>query len=277
MKSKVFIQKAIDIAKNHKTLYIMGCFGAPMTEKNKARYTKNHSYNKDATRRAMINGADNETFGFDCVCLIKGILWGWKGDVSKTYGGASYAVNGVPDISADSMITKCSEVSMDFSNIVAGEVVWMKGHIGIYIGDGLVVESTPAWKNCVQITALPSNKNSGYPVRSWTKHGKLPYVDYSDQTVKTEEPKAGEVKATDGARNFLKTLAGTYTVTAVAGLNVRHGAGVTKKKMVAIPKGTKVNCYGYYTSNLGVKWLYIQFIYKNVKYTGFASSNYLKK
>ena len=43
--------------------------------------------------------------------LIKGILWGWDGDASRTYGGAGYAINGVPDIGADTMITKCTGVS----------------------------------------------------------------------------------------------------------------------------------------------------------------------
>jgi hypothetical protein len=90
------------------------------------------------------------------------------------------------------------------------------------------------------------------------------------------ETKTESVKATDAAKNFWATLAGTYKVTASA-LNVRSGAGVTKKKMVAIPNGTEVKCYGYYTSVLGTKWLYIQFTYKNVTYTGFASSKYLKK
>ena len=83
-------------------------------------------------------------------------------------------------------------------------------------------------------------------------------------------------KAKDAAKSFLKSLAGTYKVTA-SSLNVRNGAGITKAKMVTIPKGTAVKCYGYYTSVLGVKWLYIQFTYKNVTYTGFASSAYLKK
>lgn len=85
-----------------------------------------------------------------------------------------------------------------------------------------------------------------------------------------------KVKATDYARNYLKSLAGTYKVTASA-LNVRHGAGIAKKIMTTIPKGTVVKCYGYYTSVLGVNWLYIQFDYKGVNYTGFASSKYLQK
>ena len=179
MKSTEFIAKLKEIATKYKTLYVMGCFGAPMTATNKKRYTNNHTYNKQAARTKMINAASADTFGFDCVCLIKGVLWGWCGNAAKTYGGAGYAINGVPDIGADTMITKCSGVSTDFANIVPGEAVWMPGHIGVYIGDGLAVECTPKWDNKVQITAVANiGKKAGYNSRKWTKHGKLPYVEY---------------------------------------------------------------------------------------------------
>ena len=85
-----------------------------------------------------------------------------------------------------------------------------------------------------------------------------------------------EVRAKDAAKHFLKTLDSTYTVTASA-LNVRHGAGTAKKIMVTIPKGTKVRCYGYYTSYLGTDWLSVKFNYKGVTYIGFASAKYLEK
>ena len=88
MTNTEFVAKLKDIATNYKTLYVMGCFGAPMTTANKKRYTQNHSYNKQASRTAMINAATSDTFGFDCVCLIKGVLWGWSGDKNKTCGGA---------------------------------------------------------------------------------------------------------------------------------------------------------------------------------------------
>lgn len=127
MTAKVFVDKAMDIAKNYKTLYVMGCFGAPLTGSNVSRYCNNHSYNKNATRTAMIKAAANQSppvFGFDCVCLIKGILWGWDGDASRTYGGAGYAINGVPDIGADTMITKCTGVSTTgWDDMVIGEAV----------------------------------------------------------------------------------------------------------------------------------------------------------
>lgn len=174
-----FVKKLEDIVANYKTLYVMGCFGAPMNDTNKKRYCNNHSYNKKAARTKMIQAASSDTFGFDCVCLIKGVLWGWNGDKSKGYGGAKYTSNGVPDIGADSIINVCSSVSTDFTHIEVGELLWMKGHVGIYIGDGLAIECTPAWKNNVQITAVKNvGTKKGYNSRKWTKHGKLPYLKY---------------------------------------------------------------------------------------------------
>lgn len=187
MNNKEFVEKLKDVALNYKTLYVMGCFGSPMTEANKTRYCNNHSYNKNKARTAMIKAASADTFGFDCVCLIKGILWGWNGNKNATYGGAKYATNGVPDINADSMITKCSEISTDFTKIELGEAVWCKGHIGVYIGDGLAVECTPSWDNKVQITACNCDK-AGYNRRNWTKHGKLPYIIYVKETVVAPQP-----------------------------------------------------------------------------------------
>jgi len=182
-----FVKKVTNIANNYKTLYVMGCFGAPMTAENKNRYCEHTAYNQQAARQKMIRAATSDTFGFDCVCLIKGVLWGWNGNKSATYGGATYASKGVPDIGADAMIQRCSGISTDFSNITPGEAVWLEGHIGVYIGDGKVVECTPAWDNCVQITKLGTKTE--YKTRKWTKHGKLPWITYTSTTA-TAQPTA---------------------------------------------------------------------------------------
>lgn len=186
-------ERCLDVAQNYKTLYVMGCFGAPMTAANKKRYTQNHSYNKQTARTKMINTASADTFGFDCVNLIKGLLWNWCGDKAKTYGGASHAVNGVPDIGADTMITKCKNVSTTgWANMEVGEALWVKGHIGVYIGNGLAVECTPAWKNRVQVTAVGNiGAKAGYNTRTWSKHGKLPYVTYTGESISTPSTGSG--------------------------------------------------------------------------------------
>lgn len=201
-----------NVAANYKTLYVLGCFGWPMTAANKARAMREQSYNRQAARAAMINAATADTFGFDCVNLIKALLWGWRGDKAKNYGGATYASNGVPDIGADQMITKCSKVSTDFSKIVPGEAVWMSGHIGIYIGDGLTVECTPRWKNCVQITACNVSK-TGYERRNWTKHGRLPYILYDTETVAAA---AQDVRYTVQKGDTLSGIAKKYGTTVAA-------------------------------------------------------------
>lgn len=197
-----YVEKLKDIAKNYKTLYVMGCFGAPMTEANKKRYCNNHDYNKQSARTAMIKAASADTFGFDCVCLLKAVLWGWNGNKNHQYGGATYASNEVPDIGADTFITKCKEVTTDFSKIEVGEAVWLSGHIGVYIGGGLAVECTPSFANKVQITAVKNiGSKNGYSARQWTKHGKIPYIDYvkTEDEPKPEKPKQEEQKPDDNA------------------------------------------------------------------------------
>ena len=248
MTAQELVNKAVDIAKNYKTLYVMGCFGAPLTGSNVSRYCNNHSYNKDATRTAMIKAAANQSppvYGFDCVNLIKGILWGWNGNAAKTYGGASYAVNGVPDIGADTMITKCTGVSTTgWGDMVIGEAVWMSGYIGIYIGDGLAVECTPKWENKVQITAVGNiGSKSGYNTRRWTKPGTLPYVDYTGASTGggsqgTTQPSKPSGSAQEAAVGDTVTFTGSkhyVSSNAVNGSACKPG----KAKVTSIAKNAK--------------------------------------
>lgn len=86
-----------------------------------------------------------------------------------------------------------------------------------------------------------------------------------------------DVVATGKAALLNRTLSGTYTVTAGAGLHIRDNAGQGKKSLALLPLGTKVQNYGYYTNVNGVKWLYVQTTLNGVKITGFCSAEYLKK
>lgn len=93
----------------------------------------------------------------------------------------------------------------------------------------------------------------------------------------TAKPTVTEKKAEEAARSLDKTLAGTYAVNAASGLHIRSGAGTSKASLAVLPNGTKVRNYGYYTLSGGVKWLYVQVTYNGVTYTGFMSSQYLRK
>lgn len=199
-----FIKRLKDIADNYKTLYVYKCFGAPLVGQSVTRYCNNCSYNKKASRTNKIKAAADQSppvYGFDCSGLIKGVLWGWNGNATATYGGVKYASNDVPDKSANQLINLCSDVSTDFSEIEVGEAVWKEGHIGIYIGDGLAIECTPKWKDGVQYTACNCTK-SGYNSRYWTKHGKLPYIEYlanGDDEMKLPTLRKGNKSETVGA------------------------------------------------------------------------------
>ena len=180
MKASELASKHIDVVKNYKTVYMWGVFGSPVTEsiirEKAAQYPKWYTASKQAQLRKLIGKG---YFGFDCVNLTKGLLWGWNGNKNAIYGGAKYASNGVPDTTADGMINLCKEVSTNFSDVEIGEALWTPGHWGIYIGDGLAVECTPAWKNGCQITAVGNiGAKPGYYTRIWKKHGKLPYISY---------------------------------------------------------------------------------------------------
>lgn len=155
-------------------------FGSTITKSRIQAKAKQYPYwytdRKISSIFSPLYGSNPPVWGFDCVGLIKAVLWGWNGDESKVYGGAVYASNGVPDLSADAMIGRCADASTNFSSIAVGEFLWMKGHCGVYIGNGKVVESSPKWANGVQVTALTA--------RNWLKHGKLPWVEYSDGEVR---------------------------------------------------------------------------------------------
>lgn len=174
-------KKHEDVAKKYKTVYMWGCFGHPVTEaiirEKAAQYPSWYTAAKQRELRKLVGKG---YFGFDCVNLTKGLLWGWNGNSRSYTGGARYASNGVPDVSADGMIGKCKNVSTTgWDKLEIGEGLWMPGHWGLYIGNGLAVECTPIWKNGVQITAVGNIANkAGYNSRKWTKHGKLPYITY---------------------------------------------------------------------------------------------------
>lgn len=95
-----------------------------------------------------------------------------------------------------------------------------------------------------------------------------------DNSTDQAQPIAGKVTATCYAHKFDKGVAGTYVTT--ADLYCRNDAGTNKKALCLIPKGKKVQCYGYYNVSGGVNWLYIQFTMNGIQYTGFSSSAYLR-
>lgn len=99
----------------------------------------------------------------DCVGLIKGYLWSDTPTSKPKYNSAQ-------DLSADGMINAC-KVKGKIKDIpeVKGLLVHYKGHIGVYIGNGWVIEARGHNYGVVK-TKLSE--------RSWTSWGYCPYITY---------------------------------------------------------------------------------------------------
>jgi hypothetical protein len=102
----------------------------------------------------------------DCVGLVKGIVW--QADFQGKYQAAS-------DLSANGMYQKCP-VKGAIGTIPEkpGLVVWKDGHIGVYVGNGVVVESRSVEWGVVR-TSLKD--------RPWTNWGEFHLIDYSTAPV----------------------------------------------------------------------------------------------
>lgn len=234
MNVEIFINKLKSIADSVETIYAMGTYGQPITEElitKNAKRLEWYTPTRINTLKKNIN-----KIGFDCSGLIKAVAcWG--------YPNTKYNAN--TDVNADTMIKLCSNISTDFTNIEKGEMVYMKGHAGVYIGDGLVIECTPKWSNGVQYTKLSTRK--------WLKHGRLPWVEYST-IYKPQITKA-----------FVNTVS--------SNLNVRTGAGVRYDVIGQFAKGSRIEILNADNKT----WLYCKGIdTKGRVITGYCFSKYIK-
>lgn len=166
-----YIEKAFQ----SKTAYMWGTFGikisSSLISQKKKQYPDRYS---TARVSELSKKSDGNYWGWDCVGLIKGILWGWIGDSSLPYGGAVYGSNDVPDVSVDGMKRCCDNLSSDFTTLCPGELLFMPDHIGVYVGDGIVVEATlGAFGDGVVKTRLAG--------RGWTHHGKCCFLEYETE------------------------------------------------------------------------------------------------
>lgn len=101
----------------------------------------------------------------DCVGLIKGYGWLDTNSLEIKYG-----TNGMPDYGANQMHQSATESgTMDTMPDIVGLAVWKQGHIGVYIGNGYVIEAMGTKYGVVK-TELAK--------RSWSGWCKIPYIDY---------------------------------------------------------------------------------------------------
>lgn len=136
----------------------------------------------------------------DCTCSIKAILWGGRfipSNRGKAHAGCNYGSNGVPDFTPAKCVEWTNATRGNFKNLIPGEILLMTshGHAGLYIGNGQVIEVTPAWTGGTpgcQISQIGVNGErikNGRQVLSWEYHGKIPVIDYISSDTPKEQIK----------------------------------------------------------------------------------------
>lgn len=108
----------------------------------------------------------------DCVGLIKGYGWLDADTLEVKYG-----TNGMPDVDAGGMYAAATEKGT-IATIpeIPGLAVWHYGHIGIYIGNGKVIQAADTRSGVIR-TQLADNR--------WTHWLKIPYISYLEQQEET--------------------------------------------------------------------------------------------
>ena len=151
--------------------YVYGTYGSVLDEalltSKIAQYPDEVGGYEDFIRQNWLGGRTA-----DCVGLIKGYGW-YNTETAQN----EIRANGMPDIGANTMYENATEKgTIDTIPEIPGLAVWHEGHIGIYIGNGEVIQA--------------ANTNAGVirtPIgqTGWTHWLKIPYISYIEETEET--------------------------------------------------------------------------------------------
>lgn len=144
--------------------YVWGTYGCVLTDSLFAykleQYPDGVGNYEDFIRENWLGGRTT-----DCVGLIKG--YGW---LNPDTMAIDYGTNGMPDLGANQMYYSASvSGTIDTMPDIPGLAVWHDGHIGVYIGNGEVIEAMGTKYGVVK-TELA--------VRSWTHWLQIEYINY---------------------------------------------------------------------------------------------------
>lgn len=209
-----YAKKCLALGEN--SIYVYGSFGNKLTTSFcESKYKQYPSINTASRTTRYKKLCDGKHYGFDCVGLIKSFYWGG-------YGNTKYNANS--DVSANGMYN-VAKVKGNISTIDKsrkGLLVQMDGHIGIYIGNNEVIESTISTKFAKQGHGLGGVCKTKLSDRKWLHWLECPFIEYIEET--KEESK------------------GTITV-ASGTWNVRTGADTNYPVVKVVKSGEK---YPYY-------------------------------
>lgn len=146
--------------------YVYGTYGSVLNETlltgKISQYPDEVGGYEDFIRQHWLGGRTA-----DCVGLIKGYSW-YNTETKHLEIGS----NGMPDISANAMFENASEKgTIDTIPEIPGLAVWHEGHIGIYIGNGEVMQAANTEAGVIRTPISQSG---------WTHWLKVPYISYKE-------------------------------------------------------------------------------------------------
>lgn len=162
----------------------------------------------------------------DCVGLIKGYLWSETPSSKPKYKSSQ-------DVSANGMYDVCKiKGNINTMPDEVGILVFMDGHVGVYIGNGYVIEARGHAYGVVK------TKLAG---RGWKRWGKCPWIKYNKTDVKID----------DGKKLSYYPAYKGYSISIVDALSSVGVKDVSKeaRKKIAIKNGIK-NYTGTASQNL---------------------------
>lgn len=175
--------------------YVWGAFGHDVTMSFLRR--QQTTYGADSDANLTVDQVDYifQNFGgkpgFDCIGLIKAYEW-----LDEDTGNITYQANGFPDKGADATFHS-AYISGTINTIpeVPGLAVWMDGHIGVYVGQGDVIEARGNEYGVV-ITKL-----SERPWTHWLQLPSITYVTFGDYQIENWQVKISSGRAVKWEEN----------------------------------------------------------------------------
>ena len=123
---------------------------------------------------------------FDCIGLIKCFLWrDYSQNNAKYYGKTA------PDTHCEGYLDLAKEKG-PIATIpeIPGVIVYQRGHVGVYMGNGLVIEATAAWDAKVQKSYFKGSHKGIKKRTTWTHWFKVPQLTYEEPEKEETSPAA---------------------------------------------------------------------------------------
>lgn len=221
--------------------YVWGTFGQVLTEsflQQKIRQYPQGVGSYESVIRSKWMGKKVA----DCVGLIKGYYW--------TDENGKFKYDAKTDITADTMLDRAKEKGyIGTMPEIPGVLLHKKGHVGVYIGNGEVIEARSTKEGVIKTKLSAGN---------WTAWSKCPYIEYvkdpaAPKTTPAKEPVAtSPTPTTSDKKTWEYYIIGDVTKRLQHELNVQYGAGLKVDgylgdltlgalKKVVVRKGAKNN------------------------------------